>query len=178
MCGCNGRCSGGAAHKRLRPYGRLSLGRRGRETWQKDIEEPEIKTSYEYVLNLLKNSLVSKLTSLPAGLGDRLMTFKLPLHGKKTATVISAYVPTMRNHNDIKEKFHQDLNSLTTSVPKPDKLIFKGRHRPPDLGRAALGGVTVTASSSCSTVLNMDSSSPTPLPASLLVTGHHDASLL
>lgn len=74
----------------------------------------------------VKNTLVSKLTSLPIGVNDRLMTLKLPLQGKKIATVISAYAPTMTNPDDIKEKFYQDLHSLTTAVPKSDKLILLG----------------------------------------------------
>ena len=74
----------------------------------------------------VKNALVNKLTSLPTGVNDRLMTLKLPLHGKKSATIISAYAPTMTNPDDIKEKFYQDLHSLTTAVPKADKLIILG----------------------------------------------------
>ncbi|GFS06416.1 hypothetical protein ElyMa_006543700 [Elysia marginata] len=62
----------------------------------------------------------------PTGGNDRLMTLKLPLHSKKTATLISAYAPTMTNPNDIKEKFYQDLHSLTTAVPKAEKLIILG----------------------------------------------------
>ena len=43
------------------------------------------------------SSLVSKLDKPPKGINDRLMTLRLPLQGKKFATIISAYAPTMTN---------------------------------------------------------------------------------
>ena len=72
------------------------------------------------------SSLVSKLDKPPKGINDRLMTLRLPLQGKKFATIISAYAPTMTNPDDIKEKFYEDLNSILSSVPKQDKLILLG----------------------------------------------------
>ena len=72
------------------------------------------------------SSLVSKLDKPPKGINDRLMTLRLPLQGKKFATIISAYAPTMTNPDDVKEKFYEDLNSVLSSVPKQDKLILLG----------------------------------------------------
>ena len=43
------------------------------------------------------SSLVSKLDKPPKGINDRLMTLRLPLQGKRFATIISAYAPTMTN---------------------------------------------------------------------------------
>ena len=37
-----------------------------------------------------KSHLVSKLSGLPKGINDRLMTLRLPLSGKKHATIVSA----------------------------------------------------------------------------------------
>merc|ERR1711911_495501 len=72
------------------------------------------------------SSLVSKLDQPPKGINDRLMTLRLPLQGKKFATLISAYAPTMTNPDEFKEKFYEDLNSAISSVPKQDKLIILG----------------------------------------------------
>eukprot|EP00745_Piridium_sociabile_P007467 TRINITY_DN1490_c1_g1_i10.p2 TRINITY_DN1490_c1_g1~~TRINITY_DN1490_c1_g1_i10.p2 ORF type:complete len:209 (-),score=38.86 TRINITY_DN1490_c1_g1_i10:2457-3083(-) len=54
------------------------------------------------------------------------MTMRLPLQGKRFATLISAYAPTMTNPDDVKEKFYEDLNSAITAVPSSDKLIILG----------------------------------------------------
>ena len=42
----------------------------------------------------IKSHLVSKLSGLPKGINDRLMTLRLPLSGKRHATIVSAYAPT------------------------------------------------------------------------------------
>ena len=74
----------------------------------------------------IQSRLVSKLSSLPKGINDRLMTLSFPLPGKKKATIISAYAPTMSNPEEIKEKFYQDLETLITKTPKADKMIILG----------------------------------------------------
>ena len=74
----------------------------------------------------VKNELVSKLSSLPQGVNDRLMTLKLPFSEGMQATIISAYAPTMTNPDDIKDKLYEDLHSLTAAVPKLEKLIILG----------------------------------------------------
>ena len=43
----------------------------------------------------IKPHLVSKLSGLPKGINVRLMTLRLPLSGKRHATNVSAYAPTM-----------------------------------------------------------------------------------
>lgn len=41
------------------------------------------------------------------------MTMRLPLlHGKKFATLVSAYAPTMTNPDEIKGKCYEDLNAV------------------------------------------------------------------
>ena len=75
----------------------------------------------------VRNTLVSKLAGPPKGVNDRLMTLRLPLeYGKKFATLVSAYAPTMTNPDEVKDKFYEDLNRVITAVPKADKLIILG----------------------------------------------------
>ncbi len=75
----------------------------------------------------VRTKLVSKLAGPPKGIDDRLMFIRLPLsHGKKFATLIRAYAPTMTNPNEIKDKFYEDLNSVIVTVPNADKLIILG----------------------------------------------------
>ena len=57
----------------------------------------------------IKSHLVSKLSGLPKGINDRLMTLRLPLSGKKHATIVRAYAPTMTNPDEVKDKFYDDL---------------------------------------------------------------------
>ena len=45
----------------------------------------------------IKSHLFSKLSGLPKGTNDRLMTMRLPLSGKRHATILSASAPTMTN---------------------------------------------------------------------------------
>ena len=74
----------------------------------------------------VKTHLVKKLSSLPQGVNDRLMTLQLQLRGDKQATLISAYAPTMTNPEEVKDKFYEELESLIDKVPKKDKLIILG----------------------------------------------------
>ena len=71
----------------------------------------------------VKSSLVGKLVGPPKGVNDRLMIMRLPLsNGKKFATIVSAYAPTMTNPDEVKDKFYQDLNAVITTLPNADKL--------------------------------------------------------
>ena len=74
----------------------------------------------------IKSTLVSKLTGPPKGINDRLMTVRLPLPGKRHATLISAYAPTMTNPDEVKERFYEGLRSTIAAVPRADKLILLG----------------------------------------------------
>ena len=49
----------------------------------------------------IKSDLLSKLSGLPKGINDRLMTLRLPLSGKRNATIVSAYAPTMTNPDEV-----------------------------------------------------------------------------
>jgi len=74
----------------------------------------------------VKSSLVRLLVGPPKGINDRLMTLQIPLHGGKTATLVSVYAPTMTNPDDVKDKFYEELDTVISSVPKPEKLIILG----------------------------------------------------
>ena len=74
----------------------------------------------------INSHLVSKLSGLPKGINDRLMTLRLPLSGKRHATIVSAYAPTMTNPDEIEDKFYDDLDSVISAAPRTDKLILLG----------------------------------------------------
>ena len=52
--------------------------------------------------------LHNKLSGLPKGIVGRLMTLRIPLSGKRYATIVSAYAPTMTNPDEVKDKFYDD----------------------------------------------------------------------
>nr|VZI11781.1 unnamed protein product [Spirometra erinaceieuropaei] len=74
----------------------------------------------------IRNDIVGRLPSLPQDINDRLMSLRLPLWGVKSATIISAYAPTMTNPDVVRDKFYEDLHALLATVPKADKLIVLG----------------------------------------------------
>ena len=74
----------------------------------------------------IKTELVGKLSGLPKGINDRLMTLRLPLSGNKHATIVSAYAPTMTNPDEVKDKFYDDLDNVISATPRTDKLILLG----------------------------------------------------
>ena len=74
----------------------------------------------------IKSHLVSKLSGLPKGINDRLMTLRLPLSGKRHATIVSAYAPTMTSPDEVKDKFYDDLDSVISAALGTDNLILLG----------------------------------------------------
>ena len=72
----------------------------------------------------IKSHLVSILSGLPKGINDCLMTLRLPLSGKRHATIVSASAPTMTNPDEVKDKFYDDLDSVISAAPRTDKLII------------------------------------------------------
>ena len=74
----------------------------------------------------IMSHLVSKLSGLPKGINDRLMMLRFPLSGKRHATIVSAYAPTMTNPDEVKDKFYDDLDSVISAAPRTDKLILLG----------------------------------------------------
>ena len=74
----------------------------------------------------IKTNLVGKLSGLPKGINDRLMTLRLPLSGNKHATIKSVHAPTMTNPDEVTAKFYDDLDSVISTTPRTDKLILLG----------------------------------------------------
>ena len=75
---------------------------------------------------VIKSHLFNKLSGHPKGINDRLMTLRLRLSGKRHATIVSAYAPTMTNPDEVKDKFYDDLDSVISAAPRTDKLILLG----------------------------------------------------
>ena len=69
----------------------------------------------------IKSHLISKLSGLPKGINDRLMTLRLPLFGKRHATIVSVFAPTMSNPDEVKHKFYVDLVSSISATPRTDR---------------------------------------------------------
>ena len=75
-----------------------------------DISREDHRLSREGFM--LKNTLASKLTSLPLGHSDRLKPFHLTLQGNQFTTIISVYAPTLIADPATKEAFYSNLRSL------------------------------------------------------------------
>ena len=89
-----------------------------------DISREDHRLSREGFI--LKNTLASKLTSLPLGHSDHLKPFHLTLQGNQFTTIISVYAPTLIADPATKEAFYINLRSLLWKVDSGDKLIITG----------------------------------------------------
>lgn len=74
----------------------------------------------------IKNSLIPKLSELPVGINERLMTLNLQLAKDQHATVISAYAPTLDATDEVKEDFYSKLDTILSTTPKRNKVILLG----------------------------------------------------
>ena len=54
------------------------------------------------------------------------MTLRLSSSGKRDATIVSAYAPTMTNPDEVKDKFYDDFDTVIPAAPRTDKLILIG----------------------------------------------------
>ena len=88
----------------------------------KDDNEPRIHG----VGFAIRNEIVDKLTELPVGVNERLMTLRIQLDKNQHATIISAYAPTLDSDDEVKEIFYSELDQLISSTPNEDKLILLG----------------------------------------------------
>uniref|UniRef100_A0A0L8GPG9 Endonuclease/exonuclease/phosphatase domain-containing protein n=1 Tax=Octopus bimaculoides TaxID=37653 RepID=A0A0L8GPG9_OCTBM len=72
---------------------------------------------------------------------------RLTLHKNVYVTIVSVYIPTMKNHQEVKEEFHAKMREMLCKVPCKDKLIIAGdlnagverEMRTDDLGKHGVG---------------------------------------
>ncbi|BHF70088.1 hypothetical protein SprV_0301313800 [Sparganum proliferum] len=74
----------------------------------------------------LRKDIVRRLSCLPQGINDRLMSLRLHLRGEIFATIISVYSPPMTDPDEARNKFDEDLYVLLATVSKTDNLIVLG----------------------------------------------------
>ena len=99
----------------------LSIPSSGMENGRKSEERREAGIGFA-----IKSDYVGKLSGLPKGINDRLMTLRLPLSGNKHATIASAYAPTTTHPDEVKYKFYNDLDDVISATPRTDKIILLG----------------------------------------------------
>ena len=78
---------------------------------------------------MIKNSIASKLQSLPGGHSDRLMSLRLPLQDNQFVTIISVYAPTLQADLNSKETFYRELRSLLLTIDSAEKVLVMGDFR-------------------------------------------------
>ena len=71
----------------------------------------------------IKSLPIKKLARIPEDRNDRLMKMQLLLVNAKTATLISAYTPSMINPEETKDKFYEELEVEILAVPQSGKLF-------------------------------------------------------
>lgn len=74
----------------------------------------------------LRKEIATTLDEDPTPVNDRIMTMRLPLQKRSSATLISVYAPTMTNPEEVKEQFYSDLRETISRVPADDRLILLG----------------------------------------------------
>ena len=70
---------------------------------------------------MIKNSIASKLTNLPKGISDRIITLRLPISDTQQATLVSVYAPTLLASPEDKSAFYSELRKVLLDVPRHDK---------------------------------------------------------
>ena len=75
----------------------------------------------------IKNSVLSKLESLPKGIKERLMTLRIRLKGNQHLTFVSVYAPTLTNDDIVKEQFYEELDKVIRNTPANDKFLVVER---------------------------------------------------
>ena len=75
---------------------------------------------------VIKNSIASKLQSLPVGHSDCLMSLHLPFQDNQFVTIISVYAPTLQSDLNSKETFGRELRSLLLNIDSVEKVLVMG----------------------------------------------------
>ena len=74
----------------------------------------------------VRNSIVSKLETLPSRHSDRIVSMRLPLNIEQHLTLFSVYSLTLQAEPAEKERFYPDLWRLLQSTPAADKVLILG----------------------------------------------------
>ena len=74
----------------------------------------------------VKNNIASRLSQLPTGISERIMSLHIPIGKECYLSLICVYAPTMTYSEDDKEAFYQELTQTVSNVPKADKLVILG----------------------------------------------------
>ncbi|XP_036370705.1 craniofacial development protein 2-like [Octopus sinensis] len=72
---------------------------------------------------MVRNSITSKLETLPTGHSDRIISMRLPLESKQHLTLFSVYAPTLMADPADKDRFYSDLRRLLNNTPANDKVL-------------------------------------------------------
>ncbi|GFS23809.1 craniofacial development protein 2 [Elysia marginata] len=75
---------------------------------------------------MIKDSLASKLETLPTGHSDRIMSMRLPLDKNQHLTLFSVYAPTLQAEPVEKDSFYSELGRLLTNTHAGDKVLILG----------------------------------------------------
>ncbi|XP_046860157.1 craniofacial development protein 2-like [Xenia sp. Carnegie-2017] len=72
----------------------------------------------------IKSSI--RLSELPVGHSDRIMSLRLLLNKQRSLHLISVYAPTMQHSDIMKDAFYEDLSAIIRTIPAHDKCIVLG----------------------------------------------------
>ena len=75
---------------------------------------------------MVRNSIASKLETLPTWNSDRITSVRLPLNKEQYLTLFSVYVPTVPADPEEKDKFYSDLRGLLQNTPADDEILILG----------------------------------------------------
>nr|VZI11991.1 unnamed protein product [Spirometra erinaceieuropaei] len=87
---------------------------------------PKAERRDAVVVLATRNYIMGRLSRLPRGTNNRLMSFRLLLQGGKFATIISAHAPKITGSDEEKTKFYENLHALLAPAPIGDKLVGLG----------------------------------------------------
>ena len=65
----------------------------------------------------IRNELLKKIETTPAGISERLMSWRIPLAKGRHATLVSAYAPNLDFEDDIKDAFYRLLDAAIQAYP-------------------------------------------------------------
>ena len=75
---------------------------------------------------MVRNSIVSKLESLPSRHSDRIVSMRLPLNIEQHLTLFSVYSSSLQAEPAEKKRFNSNLRRLLQSTPAAHKVLILG----------------------------------------------------